>query len=384
MQSFYPLLACIAQILHMHPDIPHPGLDHKILNSPNPGSGDIVEFPNGICAKLVVLGDKIDIMQSGSESWWPTALTPQVRSKLYRRIVCEGLVLPIVLATCITLVSEIYTTTAVPPSETPDLQCTGRRRVRLYHNRSPLSDFGVAKGSARVTPQDRIAYFNIDENKFMMGQDPHDHYWIYFITISGEEYFLDCGMLTFNLCMMVNGTPYCKYALPDLSFVPGFFYGEENRRLMPITELTGWKPRERFSMLRDPQIHNALPDFSEYSEAQGTELISLMDRIAGRTCTALEKELLIKFVHNAAMTLRLNMQNREYLNFPKEPQLAMDKDPGELDDLPDDEDKAYEKYLRKWSRRYKRGKVTPERLSMAFRAWLDNPHEARMKMAGVA
>lgn len=383
LQTFYPLLACIAQISHMHPDVPHPGLDHKILNSPNPGSGDIVEFPNGTCAKLVLLGDKIHIAQSGSEEWWPTATSPQVRSKLYRRIACEGFVLPIVLATCISLVSEIYTTTAIPLSEPPDGQYSGRRRVRLSHNHSPLADFGVAKGSARVTPQDRIAYYNIDENKFMMGQDPLDHYWIYFVTLSGEEYFLDCNMMTFNLCMMINGAPYCKYALPDLSFIPAFFYGQENRRLMPITALTGWKPSERFSILRDSQTPDIL-EVTEYSAYETQTVCSLMDRIAGRPCTALEKNLLMKFIPNAGMILRLNMHNREYLNFPKTPQLAVEQDPGEnLDDPADPEDKAYEKYLKKWSRRYKRGKVTPERLDRAFRAWLDNPHEARMKMAGV-
>ena len=370
----------------MHPDVPHPGLDHKILNSPNPGSGDIVEFPNGTCAKLVLLGDKIDHIAHGGEleqeQWWPTAITPQVRSKLYRRIVNEGFILPIVLATCIALVSEIYTTTAVPPSESPD-QFTGIRRVRLCHNRLPISDFGVAKGSARVTAQDRIAYYNIDENKFMMGQDPLDHYWIYFIAVSGEEYFLDCGMMTFNLGMMVKAEPYCKYGLPELSFVPAYFYGEENRRLMPITELTGWKPRKRFSILRDSEIPIEMPGFTEYSTQETKVICSLMDKIAGRTCTALEKKLLMNFIPNAAMILVLNMQNREYLRFPKEPQLALEKEPGELDDLPESEDKAYEKYLRKWSRRYKRGKVTPEQLNKAFRAWLDNPHEARMKMAGV-
>ena len=63
----------------------------------------------------------------------------------------------------------------------------------------------------------------------MMDQDPLDHYWIYFITVSGEEYFLDCGMMTFNLAMMVKAEPYCKYALPELSVVPAYFYGEENR-----------------------------------------------------------------------------------------------------------------------------------------------------------
>lgn len=83
----------------------------------------------------------------------------------------------------------------------------------------------------------------------MMGQDPHDHYWIYLLTLAGEEYFLDCGMMTFNLSMKVEASPCCKYALPDLTFIPAFFYGEENRRVMPITEFTGWKPRERFSIL---------------------------------------------------------------------------------------------------------------------------------------
>ena len=381
--SFYPLLACIAQICHMHPDVPHPGLDHKILNSANPM--DIVEFPNGTCAKLVLLGDKINFMNQSEEGWWPTAVSPQVRSKLHRRIVNEGFILPIVLATCIAMVSEIYSTTAVSPRSPPENseQFTGLRRIRLCHNRLPIADFGVAKGSARVTSQDRIAYYNVDENWFMMGQDPLDHYWIYFITVSGEEYFLDCGMLTFNLGMMVKVDPYCKHGLPPLSFVPAYFYGEENRRLMPITELTGWKPKERFSILRNSEIPIEMPGSTEYSTQETKVICSLMDRIAGRTCTALEKKLLMNFIPNATMILVLNIKDREYVNFPKEPQLALDKEPGDLDDLPDSEDKAYEKYLKKWSRRYKRGKVTPEGLNRAFRAWLDNPHEARMKMAGV-
>ncbi|KAF8799364.1 hypothetical protein BYT27DRAFT_7120907 [Phlegmacium glaucopus] len=382
LQTFYPLLACIAHISHMHPDVPHPALDHKIINSPNPGSGDIVKFPDGTCAKLVILGDKIDVMQYSSAQWWPTALSQQVRSKLYRRIASEGFVLPITLAIAISLVTEIYTTTAIPRSEIPVWQCTDRRRVRLFHNRSPISDFGIAKGSARVTPQDRMAYYNIDENKFMMGQDPHDHYWIYFITLSGEEYFLDCGMMTFNLSMLICGSPYCKYGLPNLEFVPAFFYGQENRRLLPITEFTGWKPRERYSILRDSLIPDVLEP-TEYSNRETEVICSLMDRIAGRQCTSLEKELLMKFLPNAAMVLGLNMQNREYLNFPKAPEIVLEKDPGEnLDDLPDYEDEAYIKYMKKWSQRYKRGKVTPERLNKAFKAWLDNPHEARMKMAG--
>ena len=93
------------------------------------GLPDIVDFPNGSSAKLILLGDKINCEnQGGSVQWWPTAITPQVQSKLYHRIINKGFVLLIVLATCIALVSEIYTTTAVLPSETSE-QYTGMRHI---------------------------------------------------------------------------------------------------------------------------------------------------------------------------------------------------------------------------------------------------------------
>ncbi|KAF8158005.1 hypothetical protein B0H34DRAFT_438197 [Crassisporium funariophilum] len=386
--SFHPLLACVIHISHLHPDVPHPALTHKILNSPVPGKGEIVEFPNGTRAKLVLLGEEIAPELTASPTWWPTAPSAEVRHKLMRRISSEGFLLPILLATCISLVSELYTTTAAPPSEMPGGQSPRSRRIRLTHNRSPIADFGIAKGHVRVTAEDRLAYYNIEENELMMGQDPKNHYWIYFTTLAGEEYFLECGMMNFNFAMMVDATPYCKYGLPSLKYVPAFFYGREHLRMMPLTEATGWKARERFSMLRNAQVSDFVKQGIQPSEdfsARATAVVcSLLETIAGRPPTALEMDLVMKFIPNACMIVRLNIVNREYINFPQEPSVIVENDPGESInyDMPAGEDEAFGKYMKKWSRRYKKGKVSEELLSGAFKRWMAKPHEARMKMAG--
>ena len=91
--------------------------------------------------------------------------------------------------------------------------------------------------------------------------------------------------MTFNLAMMVKAEPYCKYALPELSFVPAYFYYKENRWLMPITELTGWKPWEQFSILWNSEIPIEPPGFMDYSTQKTNVICSLMDRIALAPCT---------------------------------------------------------------------------------------------------
>ncbi|KAH9480742.1 hypothetical protein JR316_0007342 [Psilocybe cubensis] len=151
-------------------------MNHKILNSPNPDTNELpTSLPNGAGARLVLLGEQIPLMSMGSREWWPTAVSDKVRSKLLRRIVNEGLLLPILLS----IFSEIYTTTALPADEEPKRQVTGKRRVRLTYGQSPISDFGIVKGSTRVVDRDRLAYYNMDDDEFLMGQDPEDHYRIF-------------------------------------------------------------------------------------------------------------------------------------------------------------------------------------------------------------
>ncbi|KAJ3502101.1 hypothetical protein NLJ89_g9040 [Agrocybe chaxingu] len=390
--AYYPFIACTIMACHMHPDIQHPALRHQIVNSPNPYSGDIVDFPNGVSAKLVLLGDQIAMEDLASPKWWPTAESPKVRSKLMRRIAYEGLLLPILLATTIALVSEIYTTTAIPPGQPLYYQLTDRRRVRLSYNKAPIVDFGIAKGpSIRVTAQDRLAYYNLETNEFLMGQDPLDHYWIYFTTLNGHEYYLDCGMFTFNFCHMVaDGEKYCRYGLPSLDYVPAFFYNQEMEKVLPLdSDKIGWKAKERFSILRNPDLIKTLkfPQL-EYCSHDEHLVRSLMDKIAGRTCTAWEKKMVMTFLPNTCMILRLNMQNREYMNFPKEPKVAIEVDPGERiapeTAEEEKEDRAYHQYIKKWTKKLRKGRITSQKWDAAFTKWRESPHEARMALAGAS
>jgi len=371
----------------MHPEVQHPVLVRRILNSPNSGSGDsIVELPNGVVVNLILLGEKISITDTSSEKWWPTAESPKVRSKLFRRIIADGL-LPMVTAITLALVSGIYTTTAVPKSEEPRWQCSGRTQVRLTYNYSPIVDIGIAKGTCRVTPQDRMAFYDVEEDEFLMGQDPKDHYWIYFTTLNGHEYFLDCGMFTFDFTVQVDVTRCVKYGLPPIDWAPAFFYGKDLDHRLARTEAVGWQAKERFSILRNSDLWDVLRSNGDYSD-KIPNIHSLLDKIAGRTCSDWERQITVKFLESASKIFYLNTKNRDYVNFPKEPQISLELDPNERvrneSAEEDRESEALDMYLVKWTRRLRKGKVNPQRWNAAFNAWQDKPHSMRMKMAGMA
>jgi hypothetical protein len=157
---------------------------HKVLNQPNPDAHP-VGFPDGSAAKLILLGDEVPLLDIGFPAWWPTAISDKVRSKLVRRLIRQGYVLPILMSVCLVLLAVMYTTDAVPASASPDGKA--KRRIRLRHKTSPIADFGVAHGSADVKIQDKFAYLNVADMSFSKGQDPDDHYWIYFTTITGQD-----------------------------------------------------------------------------------------------------------------------------------------------------------------------------------------------------
>ncbi|KIJ95976.1 hypothetical protein K443DRAFT_107974, partial [Laccaria amethystina LaAM-08-1] len=59
---FYPLIACLSEINHLDEQKPiHNALWHKIINSPNPDSDEIVECPDGTPGRLILLGEEISL-----------------------------------------------------------------------------------------------------------------------------------------------------------------------------------------------------------------------------------------------------------------------------------------------------------------------------------
>lgn len=245
--TFYPLLACLVDLAHLASGIPiHPAYRHQIISDVNPGSHPCA-LPDGSAAKLVILGRPFDESEHNpnDKTWWPDAHSLNVMSKLMRRIHREGFVLPILMSVCLAIMFEFYTT---PVEGGPT-----KRSIRLRYRSSPISDFGICVGSADVKNQDKLAYF-LPDGEILKGQDPDEHYWIYFRTVRGEEVVLDCSMFTFNMCLCVTAPLYMPhYASIIPPFAPAFF----RDRVMQSSTPQLHKERHRVSILRNKALLDA-------------------------------------------------------------------------------------------------------------------------------
>jgi hypothetical protein len=352
--AFYPVFACLIDHSHAHRSKPqNPAIFHKILNAPNPNAR-VAVFPDGSEAKLVVLGDPISPREVGSEAWWPKALTPNVRGKLTRRFVREGYVLPIITAVCLSLLTEMYS--AAPNGD--------QRHARLRYRSSPIKDFGIAKGSAQVTNQDRLGYIHLSEGRIFKGQDPDDHYWIYFTTLKGEDVVLDCGMFTFNMCISIQEAPYLPTpgGVPP-NIVPAFFGDRVITRNAPALQ----HERERFSVLRNKDLQTAVENLNENKVSDVQNIYSFMENVAGRSCTQEEKSLLIDLFYNHCEELAPVLAERKWKLYPETPPMAIEQDPGEVIASDKEDDSKWFKEMKKWNRKYNKGKISKETLGAHVR-----------------
>jgi hypothetical protein len=312
----------------------HPALRHKVINSPNPDTPPST-LPDGSTARIVKLGPPVNESDWTPDvsHWWPTGLSPSVRSKLMRRIAREGNVLPTVTSVCLALMLAMYSTTTQDGTEEP-------HRIRLRYRSSPVSDFGIVSGSARVTPEDQLAYVFPDK-RVIKGQDPQDHYWIYFRTQKGEEVLLECNMFTFNMCLVIQTFPYFDESvfagLPVA--VPAWFRDRAaSRELAHQPQLL--MERRRFSILRDEGIRTALKsvdlednrDLSISDEFLKT-ITSFMSRVAGRPITNTERELCMAGFGAGANIILDTAQTGKWKTYPALPKVGIEGDPGEVSDL---------------------------------------------------
>ncbi|KIJ51877.1 hypothetical protein M422DRAFT_223562 [Sphaerobolus stellatus SS14] len=240
--SFYPVLACIAESTRMGIKLPHIALRYMITNAPNPGT-PAEHLSDGSYARVVRLGGPVNFakMVPDQSNWWPKGITANVRGKLGRRIMREGNVLPIVVGTCVAMMLKIYSS----PSDTvPTPTC-------LRYRSFGLADFGVVSGKARITPDDQLVYV-LPNKTILHGQDPNEHYWIYFTTQKGEKLYFDSNLFTFNMCLGFQPDAYIpsqfvQYFPP---LVPAILWDRNLRKGVKstdslLTEVT------RFSFLRD-------------------------------------------------------------------------------------------------------------------------------------
>ena len=109
-------------------------------------------------------------------------------------------------------------------------------------------------------------------------------------------------MYAFNLFMVIADMgPYTKHGRIESAFkiTPGFFCDREIKHNTPKL----MDERQRFSVLRNTGLHEAMHETVEemmggpsaYKETYSKIICDFMDKVAGRTCSDVEKDVLVRF-----------------------------------------------------------------------------------------
>lgn len=365
LRSFYPLLACLVENSHVDKAKPrHPALAHQIVNTPTPDAEPVNFGPDlgGWCSTSVILGQPITIGAEGlGEEWWPTAPNPNTLHKLARRIIREGFVLPILTAICVSILSEVYTTTS--------RRGTTERRTRLRYGTSPIADFGIVAGSLKIrTSHDKLGYLSLSDGSLIRGQDPEQHYWIYFTTVRGEDIILDCAAYTFNMGLCFNGvSSYIPSLGTTSSHAPAYFLGRTPGGAKPDLHIE----RKRASVLRNEALHRAMAGMKKTIDHTNMHaFFDFMDGLSGSSCSLKERDFLKTLCLINCAIMEKTVTDRRWTQFPARATMQIEKEnPGGTGNLNDDSADAWFKYMTKWHRLKKAGKVGDESLAEAFQKW---------------
>ncbi|KAF9560888.1 hypothetical protein CPC08DRAFT_689522 [Agrocybe pediades] len=359
LESYHPILGYISHLCHEHPAVPvHFALKEYIR---------YIELPpdeEGEISPLVMHGLPLPPGLTPLEEWCTTEVSHDDRLRLRHRLKYDGHVLPIVLATCVALAAELYATDVSSST-------ANEKRLRLLIANSPVTDFGIVTGIVDVGDENRLAFQNIITGEWSVNQSPEDHYWIYFKTLAGHDFFADYGMFSFNFPGMLNIKPY-KFPLMDgVDEIPGFFFTTATNVTAP-TVLDGgvWIEDNRFSVLRESTLESFFKLTCESAladKAAMTALYSFMDKVSDYDCTALDTNLLKVFVQIARKTIRSNVVGKQYLEFPERPQLVF-WPPPEVPDDPQIEHRTV-KRVKVLARKINKGEITRWEAQDMFIAW---------------
>ncbi|KAJ2914705.1 hypothetical protein MD484_g5697, partial [Candolleomyces efflorescens] len=363
----------------------HRALTHKIVSAPDfrDSADGIREFPDGsgVLGRIITLGDPIhlDTALAHPEEWWPSASDEDTRDLLTQRIISEGFILPSILGTLVTLMSAMYATTYTS-AKGKGKGTERKRQIRLKYYGSPISDFGIVKGSVNIDARHRMGYLIPSEPLFIKGQDPDDHYWIYFTTAAGRDIYLDCGLYAFHKGRVLEAQPYSKHGMAPLTWCPTYFVdlmsssGKNKLEALPSVEHT---ERERFSVLRDPSLEEVARHCPTNLNPEHVEaIVGFLNKVSSSTRkrSYLEQKMAVTWSIGSFFIMQLNLENREYLNFPDEPALH---DLGYMDSgeamggVFREQAELYSKHMRKWEKKQRKGnkEVTLETMEAAYQEW---------------
>jgi hypothetical protein len=338
----------------------HHAVQHQVVNEDINPTSPPTALPDGSFAKLLILGSHYDMSGPWRDLTWAIhAESPKVESKLRRRILREGDVLPILVAICTALAGTIYAKSdkASIASIGHEEGCRQGGDVRLRYRSSPIADFGICTGTVRVTSPDRLAYYDLNTATLTKGQDPEHHFWLYFRTLKGEDIYLELCMFTFNMCLQVATEPYI--AVPGFpSLAPAFFCDCIMNRGMGTAQMHTEHSRE--SALRSPLMRRVVAECG--TTIRGNGLARFMRVVTGRQPSDREIELATTFTNIGLHSLEDVLASGRWKTFPKEPPLSIERDPNE-DDTPVEVTVEQQDNIRKrWKKLLRKGLITREQL----------------------
>jgi len=318
LRSFYPFLALIVEQFHNSVALEgHPALTHVIV-----GGIKQIRQADGTACSVISLGDHVsfDELVKKPEAWWPRYPSAIEARRLRDRITREGNTLLVNTAICVALFAELYTTTSDATAKRQDWQF--HHRARLTVRSCPIADFGIMAGSVSGPGIGRLAYYDTLAKSTIYGQDPNEHYWIYFTTIRGEVLYLDCGLYTLNPGDVLKADPYVADHLTErFTLIPAFLRDSVARKTLANVHTE----RSRTSVLKKTEFLEALMRNQRNFEKENGELYSqFMQGICGRETSARDKRLITPFIQVTRAQIRANLLNERWKEYPPEPTLVPD------------------------------------------------------------
>lgn len=326
-------MAYLAAVSRLREGTPkHFALQHRITNNPS-----IYPFKctDGWEGKLLVVDDTdtpgscSPSLDAGLRTWFPKAVNDDAALHLMMRITYEGNLLPILTSLSFVLLAEMYTTTSSKGSQ--------YQRVRLQYKSSPISDFGITRGTVTVLPQDRLVYYKKSDKSFVHGQDPNEHYWLWFRTIRGHEITLDVGMLPFDMGIMVDLYDCFAGDRPFSYFAPAYFRDREIRKAArkvtpPGTQTDAHCDGVRISVLRDQELHSAVLHSYDRDDCRPNDQDTIgqfMQRVAGpgRTVSPEQVRLACKLIKGNAKNMAHNLNTQAWKHYRPKPVVGFSEYP---------------------------------------------------------
>lgn len=323
LRTFYPILAYLVDYFRRvgEPNTPfHPAMQSKILQAPIPAPRKAPR-PNERLRQVVVLGEEYHLEQPGAlANWWHgkqgllTGVDDQM--KLMFQVLREINTFEITIAICLVLLTDLYS------AEDPLDDGPAGPYYRLEYGQDPISDFGICKGKIRGTTHyvQVWAYRDAKTGTEHTYNDPDNHYWIYFKTLTGDEVTLDCNSYSFGMETLVDVETLIK-KIPDYMVidyntrVPALLRGRMDRGAQPYALIE----EKRFSVMRDTRLHQAiLTRFPNDDTPEDKRIIrEFMEKVLGQEVEKRQEDRLWRYRMFGSLMLREVLEGQMWKSLGK-------------------------------------------------------------------